>query len=528
MASRLRFPPRRYPYASLRDDSRLRGRYVPDAIAGIRRSAWRRIAQQAADIREADDQRQTRRVDDAQHGQTHDGQQADEIDIQRAARDEQPGRPRRTTTRSRSTAAPLNPIAAKIASKPNLNAKLTGMLPIDPMTGRTMTLDKASLGFKNQGQFIAALHVSQNLGIPFTELKSHMVTVTPGAPGQAADGDADRKPRPGDPGLEENGRRDDRSREGGETGVGRSPNQEFDNELDDLGIDAAEEQDHEEDHDGARSPVMCDIRRLWLVTASVIAALAVALPAAAQGNSGSAPGKNKNKKSTPPSSSSLPTGTGASSASPLSWIDDASLLAPGSVALTVSVMRWSGADLSEVDVPIIDAAFGLTKRVQLSASVPHVVGSADGTGAVGGLGTSYFSGKIALLDNSDVKRRRVAAPRGSRRRRRSIAAGRRKPLPDRAAGQHRGHSGCGADVCRHGSFHARRLVRWRRRRVPAEPQIGRVDVVHAGHGRRPMSKACIAIAPRLQAACLTSSNHKSPCTDRWVTRLRRLTTTALA
>jgi hypothetical protein len=47
-----------------------------------------------------------------------------------------------------------------------------------------MTLDKASLGFKNQGQFIAALHVSQNLGIPFTDLKSHMVTVTPGAPGQ--------------------------------------------------------------------------------------------------------------------------------------------------------------------------------------------------------------------------------------------------------------------------------------------------------------------------------------------------------
>ena len=60
------------------------------------------------------------------------------------------------------------------------------MLPIDPLTGRTMTLDKASLGFKNQGQFIAALHVSQNLGIPFTELKSRMVTVTPGTLGQPA------------------------------------------------------------------------------------------------------------------------------------------------------------------------------------------------------------------------------------------------------------------------------------------------------------------------------------------------------
>ena len=89
-----------------------------------------------------------------------------------------------STTVSGSTVTPLNPIAAKIASKPNLSAKLTRMLPIDPVTGRTMTLDTASLGFKNQGQFIAALHVSQNLGIPFAELKSHMVTVTPGVAGQ--------------------------------------------------------------------------------------------------------------------------------------------------------------------------------------------------------------------------------------------------------------------------------------------------------------------------------------------------------
>jgi hypothetical protein len=91
---------------------------------------------------------------------------------------------RTTTTLSPVTTATLNPIAAKIASKPNLNAKITRLLPIDPLTGTTMTLNRASLGFKNQGQFIAALHVSQNLGIPFSELKSHMVTVTPGLPGQ--------------------------------------------------------------------------------------------------------------------------------------------------------------------------------------------------------------------------------------------------------------------------------------------------------------------------------------------------------
>jgi len=60
------------------------------------------------------------------------------------------------------------------------------MLPRDPATGRTMTLNKASWGFKNQGQFIAALHVSQNLGVPFSELKSHMVTVTPATKGAPA------------------------------------------------------------------------------------------------------------------------------------------------------------------------------------------------------------------------------------------------------------------------------------------------------------------------------------------------------
>jgi len=42
-----------------------------------------------------------------------------------------------------------------------------------------MTLDQASLGFKNQGQFIAALHVSQNLGIPFADLKTAMTGIRP-------------------------------------------------------------------------------------------------------------------------------------------------------------------------------------------------------------------------------------------------------------------------------------------------------------------------------------------------------------
>jgi hypothetical protein len=38
-----------------------------------------------------------------------------------------------------------------------------------------MTLASAATGFRNQGQFIAALHVSQNLHIPFAALKSDMI-----------------------------------------------------------------------------------------------------------------------------------------------------------------------------------------------------------------------------------------------------------------------------------------------------------------------------------------------------------------
>ena len=63
-----------------------------------------------------------------------------------------------------------SPIATKIQSHPNLAAKVTAMLP------QGMTMNQAARGFKNQGQFIAALHASQRTGIPFSDLKRAMVT----------------------------------------------------------------------------------------------------------------------------------------------------------------------------------------------------------------------------------------------------------------------------------------------------------------------------------------------------------------
>jgi hypothetical protein len=66
------------------------------------------------------------------------------------------------------TTTTLNPIAQKISMHPQLASKVTSLLPSGT------TLNRASVGFKNQGQFIAALHVSHNLGIPFSKLKTDM------------------------------------------------------------------------------------------------------------------------------------------------------------------------------------------------------------------------------------------------------------------------------------------------------------------------------------------------------------------
>jgi hypothetical protein len=59
-------------------------------------------------------------------------------------------------------------VADSIARNEKLSTRLQGLLPMN------MTLADAAAGFKNRGQFIAALHVSQNLEIPFDQLKAQM------------------------------------------------------------------------------------------------------------------------------------------------------------------------------------------------------------------------------------------------------------------------------------------------------------------------------------------------------------------
>ena len=68
------------------------------------------------------------------------------------------------------TTSTLTPTQQKLQRNTNLATKLQSRLPIGT------DLMAASAGFRNLGQFVAAVNVSNNLGIPFSELKTRMVT----------------------------------------------------------------------------------------------------------------------------------------------------------------------------------------------------------------------------------------------------------------------------------------------------------------------------------------------------------------
>jgi hypothetical protein len=57
-----------------------------------------------------------------------------------------------------------------LPKSPHLSSKLQSLLPAGT------NLKSAATGFKNLGQFIAAVHVSHNLGIPFEDLKQRIVS----------------------------------------------------------------------------------------------------------------------------------------------------------------------------------------------------------------------------------------------------------------------------------------------------------------------------------------------------------------
>jgi hypothetical protein len=73
-----------------------------------------------------------------------------------------------STTTSTTGSTTLSPVQQKVQSHTQLASQLQSRLP------GTNVVTAAS-GFRNLGQFVAAVNVSHNLGIPFPQLKRDMV-----------------------------------------------------------------------------------------------------------------------------------------------------------------------------------------------------------------------------------------------------------------------------------------------------------------------------------------------------------------
>lgn len=152
------------------------------------------------------------------------------------------------------------------------------------------------------------------------------------------------------------------------------------------------------------------MRRFVCWAAAVALGAAAAVPAAAQGR-GNAYGRGRDKSpsaASAPSSSAdsttvagdvpffVPSGAGIRNFG--AWLDDASLLEPGTAWTSMSLGFWKTPFVNEIDVPMVDGGFGLNRRMQVGFSVPVYHVNEPGGPVTRGLGDLYMSAKIQLRD----------------------------------------------------------------------------------------------------------------------------------
>ena len=98
-----------------------------------------------------------------------------------AAQEKKPSKPSKTqtgskasttTARGKANTAGTDSVARSIDERPWLVSRIQPLLP------RGSSIASASSGFKNDGQFLAALHAAQNLSIPFPTLKNAVTGAT--------------------------------------------------------------------------------------------------------------------------------------------------------------------------------------------------------------------------------------------------------------------------------------------------------------------------------------------------------------
>ena len=143
--------------------------------------------------------------------------------------------------------------------------------------------------------------------------------------------------------------------------------------------------------------------------AAAVAVLAWPALAAAQGNSAfghSHKGSRVTAPSSTPSTSS-PSSSSAASEGPSygvdvrnfgTWLDDASVMSPGSGFVTVGFAYWRASGFREFDLPMLDSGVALHRRVQVGMSFPYYYASVPGGPVAKGFGNVYMTTKVQLRD----------------------------------------------------------------------------------------------------------------------------------
>jgi len=118
-----------------------------------------------------------------------------------------------------------------------------------------------------------------------------------------------------------------------------------------------------------------------------------------------APASSSGPSSSSGSSAAQPDGNGVRNFG--SWLDDASVMSRGNGFTSFSAGYWRTPGFTEFDVPAFDVAVGLTRRVQVGASLPIYHASEPGGPISRGVGDLYLTTKVQLRDPAAGKRHRV-------------------------------------------------------------------------------------------------------------------------
>jgi len=143
---------------------------------------------------------------------------------------------------------------------------------------------------------------------------------------------------------------------------------------------------------------------------AVAAVLAWPARAAAQGNSAFGHSHNGSRVTAPSSTnSSAPSSSPASTPSEGSsygvdvrnfgtWLDDASVMGPGSGFVTIGLAYWRGAAFREFDFPMVETGVAVHERLQIGMSFPYYYAGEPGGPVARGLGNVYMTTKVQLRD----------------------------------------------------------------------------------------------------------------------------------